>query len=86
MLEYDEVQRRDSRGFIPKWHSLFGGPKSINKLAKSFIDEEDSEKELMSMLYGFLSTGAHNYMALNAIFKESENISIKPVKAHFNCN
>lgn len=84
--EYDELQRRDRRGFIPKWYSLFGGPKSINQLVQSFIDDDDTEKEIMSKLYSFLSTGAHNYMVLNSIFKEGEEISIKPVRAHFNCN
>lgn len=84
--KYEELQASDRRGFIPKWHALDGGPKSINQLAKSFVDEDGSEKELMSKLYGFLSTGAHNYMALNSILKKDENISIKPVRAHFNSN
>lgn len=37
-------------------------------------------------LYGLLSTGAHMYMALNSIKKSGENLTIKPVKATFNCN
>jgi hypothetical protein len=84
--KYEELQASDKRGHIPKWHALDGGPNSINKLAKILVDENDSEKELMSNLYSFLSVGAHNYMALNSIFKKDENISINPVRAHFNPN
>ena len=84
--KYNELQSRNRRGFIPKWYELSNGPTSINQLAKSFVDEGDSEKELMVNLYSFLSINAHNYMALDSIVKDGENISIKPVKANFNSN
>lgn len=40
----------------------------------------------MAKLYSFLSTDAHNYMALNSILKSDELITIKPVRAFFNSN
>lgn len=49
-------------------------------------DEDDKEKELMSKIYSILSVGAHNYDALNSVFKEEGNISIKPIRANFNSN
>ncbi|MEK5528580.1 DUF5677 domain-containing protein [Viridibacillus sp. FSL R5-0468] len=88
LLEFDELQSRDSRGFIPKWYSLDGGPKSINKLALRLAERrgESENLNLVSELYGLLSTGAHIYMALNSVIKVGDDISIKQVRANFNSN
>ncbi|PGS05885.1 hypothetical protein COC45_25770 [Bacillus cereus] len=85
LMKFDELQNQDRRGFIPKWYSLDNGPRSINQLA-IYLKVEDEPEALVSNLYGFLSTGAHMYMALNSIKKLGENITIKPVKATFNSN
>ncbi|KFL44623.1 hypothetical protein CH76_02170 [Lysinibacillus sp. BF-4] len=85
LIKFNELQNQDRRGFIPKWYSLDGGPRSINQLAK-YLAEENEPETLVSNLYGLLSTGAHMYMALNSIKKSGGNLTIKPVKATFNCN
>lgn len=86
LTEYNELQSRERRGFIPKWYSLNNGPTSINQLAKYLVEEDETDRELVANLYSFLSTDAHNYMALNSIIKNDENLSIKPVRATFNSN
>lgn len=87
LLKFNELESQNRRGFIPKWYSLDGGPKSINQLARDLASENENENQtLLSNLYGLLSTGAHVYMALNCITKLEEDISIKPVRANFNSN
>lgn len=83
---FNELQSQSRRGFIPKWYELNGGPRSINQLAEHLAEEDEEDRELMAKLYSFLSTDAHNYMALNGIFKRGELITIKPVRAIFNSN
>lgn len=85
LLKFNELESQNRRGFIPKWYSLDGGPKSINQLAR-YLARENENQTLLSNLYGLLSTGAHVYMALNCITKLEEDISIKPVRANFNSN
>lgn len=86
LKEHDRLQYnnpKNKRKFIPKWHSLYDGPESINKLAETVArDEED--KMLVSMLYSMLSKSAHNYLALRDVYKTSTNtISIGPIHGTF---
>ncbi|WP_342558302.1 DUF5677 domain-containing protein [Metasolibacillus sp. FSL K6-0083] len=83
---FNELQNRNSKGFIPKWYELNDGPRTINQLAKYLAEKDEEDKELVANLYGFLSTDAHNYMALNSILKSDELITVKPVRAFFNSN
>lgn len=85
LIKFNELHSQDKRGFIPKWYSLDGGPRSINQLA-IHLAEDDEPETLVSNLYGLLSTGAHMYMALNSIKKSREAITIKSVRATFNSN
>ncbi|MEC4030173.1 DUF5677 domain-containing protein [Bacillus subtilis] len=61
--EYNKLQKRNKKGYIPKWHSLFGGPASINQLIKE-LEKSSEDPKLLEDLYSFLSIDAHNYMAL----------------------
>ncbi|PFU70354.1 DUF5677 domain-containing protein [Bacillus thuringiensis] len=84
--EYNKLQASDKRGYLPNWHALYKGEKSINALAKKLSSEDNLDKNLMATLYSFLSVDSHNYMALSAISKEGENLTIKPIRAKFDCN
>lgn len=69
LAEYDNLQAKDKRGHIRKWHSLSGGPEPINPLAEHFKENHnDSEKGVVTELYSFLSIGAHNYLAIRDVF------------------
>ncbi|MEB2301598.1 DUF5677 domain-containing protein [Lysinibacillus xylanilyticus] len=81
---YNELQSRDRRGFIPKWYALNGGPTSIKKLAEFIAEAEETDRETVAKLYNFLSTDAHSYMALRSIVEKDGDLSIKPVRIHFN--
>ncbi|MCY7933820.1 DUF5677 domain-containing protein [Bacillus spizizenii] len=63
---YNRLQKKDSRGFIPKWYSLNGGPKNVNRLAMHF-NKNNEQPDLVSKLYSYLSTDAHNFMALREL-------------------
>lgn len=83
---YNTAQENNSRGYIPKWYSLNGGPPTINLLAKHLANANKTN-ELFQKLYSLSSVGAHMYMALNSLIKLPDNsISIKPVRAAFNGN
>ncbi|MFJ7186020.1 hypothetical protein [Lysinibacillus xylanilyticus] len=81
---YNELQSRDRRGFIPKWYALNRGPTSIKKLAEFLAEAEEMDRETVAKLYSFLSTDAHSYMALRSIVKKDGDLSINPVRRHFN--
>ncbi|TCW47557.1 hypothetical protein EC917_12428 [Bacillus thuringiensis] len=85
LAKYNILHEKDNRGYLPKWHSLYEGVNSFNALAKKLVDE-DMEEDLMADLYSNMSVQAHNYMTLNSLFKEGDNLSIKPVRARFNLN
>jgi hypothetical protein len=79
--EFDRLQNANPRKHLPKWYSLYGGPKSVNKLAKIF--EEDG-RDLLQNMYGFLSTGAHNYLALrDLVLDENGKVSLKKTRFNF---
>lgn len=85
LAKYNKLHEKDNRGYLPKWHALYEGGKSFNALATKLADE-DMEEELMADLYSSISVQAHNYMTLSSLFKEGDNLSIKPVRARFNSN
>ncbi|EEL70760.1 DUF5677 domain-containing protein [Bacillus mycoides] len=85
LAKYNILHEKDKRGYLPKWHALYEGVNSFNALAKKLVDE-DMQEDLMADLYSNMSVQAHNYMTLNSLFKEGDNLSIKPVRARFNIN
>lgn len=62
----------------PKWHSLFKGKDSINKLAKSLMTKDPA----IQSYYGALSQEAHGYNSLkstNYLNLINEPLSLKPI-------
>ncbi|WP_158232132.1 hypothetical protein [Sporosarcina sp. P20a] len=86
VTQYNELQQRDKRRFIPKWHALHNGPRSINQLAKVVADENDGDQDLLARVYSVLSVDAHNYMELNSNGTMDDFFTIKPVKSIYNQN
>lgn len=84
---YDKLHRQNKRGHLPKWYSVNNGPKSINQLA-SFIEERvnnETDKRVMSTLYGALSSGAHNLLALRDIKVNTKGeFYLNPIQSSFN--
>jgi len=70
----DEFERL-KRQYYPKWYSLFGGPTSLKQLAQNL-----GESDLMYSIYGGLSKGAHNYIALRALTPSG----LLPIQLGFN--
>ncbi|MDU0076000.1 MULTISPECIES: DUF5677 domain-containing protein [Bacillus] len=85
--EYNKLQKRNKRGYIPKWHSLFGGPISINQLIEE-LEKNSEDPKLLRDLYSFLSIDAHNYMALRDIstVRKDENPHFNSVCYSTNSN
>lgn len=83
---YNELQSQDNRGFIPKWYSLNGGPKSINALARRIEENSTNEGDrgLMNKLYGFLSTGTHNLLTIRDVYMNNNgDVSLRPIQFSF---
>ena len=73
--KWEEAKKKSRYNFEPKWYSLFNGPTSIKQLIKTL--EKDDEQY---RLYGLLSTEAHGYQALNAIYSEEKSLLLKPLR------
>ncbi|MBU0906426.1 MAG: hypothetical protein KKF57_14625 [Firmicutes bacterium] len=88
LTEHDKLHRQDNRGHIPKWYSLYGGPKTINQLVKKLEnDASDQEKGLISTIYGALSADAHSLLTLRDIYMNSNGvICLKSVHQNFDPN
>ncbi|OUA63646.1 hypothetical protein BK786_22560 [Bacillus thuringiensis serovar thailandensis] len=71
--EWNNLQQNHRRNHAPKWHSLFGGPSSINALARR-IDGQDTGQ--MERLYGLLSVNAHNYLVLRDFINTAPNVQV----------
>lgn len=89
LREYNDLQRRTSGGYIPKWYSLYEGPKSINQLAKHIEENmnNSSDKKIITTLYGALSSKAHNLLALSEVrMSETGEVILKSVRSPSNPN
>lgn len=89
LREYNNLQSRTHGGYIPKWYSLYEGPKSINQLAKHIEENMNNsdDKKIIVTLYGALSSKAHNLLALSDVgMSETGEITLKSVRSPFNSN
>lgn len=86
LAHYDDMQQRDRRKFLPKWHALYGGPRSIHQLAKYVAEKIDGDPNTLSRVYSGLSVDAHNYMELNNSVLQEDFLTIKPIKSSFDAN
>lgn len=75
-------QKRRGRPISPKWHSLYNGPKTINRLAIIVQEQKyrDNDRDLVADLYSMISASAHNYLALNAFYTKDGEKILQPIR------
>jgi hypothetical protein len=75
-------QKRRGRPINPKWHSLYNGPKTINRLAIIVQEQKykDNDRDLVADLYSMISASAHNYLALNAFYTKDGEKILQPIR------
>ncbi|PGM07268.1 hypothetical protein CN935_20310 [Bacillus cereus] len=83
LIEWEKTREKSKREYNPKWHSLYNGPRTINRLAMDLMQEDD----LVNTYYGALSHEAHGYASLMDSnferFIDDEPLSLNPIAKGF---
>ncbi|MEX3743539.1 DUF5677 domain-containing protein [Lysinibacillus xylanilyticus] len=91
LKEWNKAKRKNN-SYEPKWHSLFGGPNTINKLIKDLKEnsdilkvlfEVDGFKNFFESAYSFFSRTAHSYNSLDNFIplnSDGSLVTLRPLR------
>ncbi|PDZ49770.1 hypothetical protein CON07_20095 [Bacillus sp. AFS094611] len=78
VAEWKNTKRKSGKPYNPKWYSLYGGPQTLQQLAKR-LEKEDP---FIRLYYSSLSQEAHGYNSLedtNYFHLIDKPLSLKPI-------